>query len=412
MVIASDFLTEYRYKIQAAGSPLVVPSNTGGQRLRRKSSFQITPSYAKFMSEEVLFHGQRVTMGDGMLGVTGNIAGELACNSYTDFFAAAHRGPWAAGATSGAQTNIAATISGNILTLTRAAGSFLTDNFKVGDIVRQTGWTTTATTNNAKNGRILTLTATVMTIADLQGATTPFAAKVAGDSVTVAVTGKKLVMAQTNQTNDLFYMEEWKPDITASKQYLGMGVTSYRIGLQPSGIASIDFGLAGIQPFPSTNTAFFASPASAATNDAMSGPSGKVRVGGVDLGVLTSFDLTVNTGLTPISVVGSRVSPDMIRGSYDISGSFSVYQENMVLEDAFLAATELPVVFYLVQNQTAASPGFAIKLDRTKLTTNTPSTNSNASVRSFNFGGLLLTTGGAGTNNDASTVVIQDTDVP
>jgi hypothetical protein len=65
---------------------------------------------------------------------------------------------------------------------TRAAGSFLTDGFRVGSLVNWTGWTAPATGNNNRYFIITALTALQMTGIFLDG--TPVVAKAAGDNVT------------------------------------------------------------------------------------------------------------------------------------------------------------------------------------------------------------------------------------
>jgi small-conductance mechanosensitive channel len=61
---------------------------------------------------------------------------ELSGAAYADFIAAAVRKDFAAGGTTGSSTGLASTATA----VTRASGSFVTDGFKVGDVVNITGF--------------------------------------------------------------------------------------------------------------------------------------------------------------------------------------------------------------------------------------------------------------------------------
>ncbi len=89
----------------------------------------------------------------GVRSVSGSISGELSPGSYADFFAAVIAKDFSAGVTSGTLSYTIAA-SGNFWTVTRAAGSFLTEGFKAGRVVRITAAGGNAA-NVGKNLRIL-----------------------------------------------------------------------------------------------------------------------------------------------------------------------------------------------------------------------------------------------------------------
>ena len=398
------------YKKETAGTPNVAPGATGAQIIRRvESTFNLRKQ--TYQSEEIRTDYQLADFRHGSRSVEATLRGELAPNTYADFFAAACGAAWATGATSGALTSIAATVSGNILTLTRAAGSFLTDGFKVGDVVRQTGWTTTATANNAKNGRILTLTATVMTIADLQGATAPFAAKVAGDSVTVSVTGRKLLIPQTGFTDDSFWFEEWQPDLNLSEQFGGCSVSRIALNLQANGITSIEIGFLGYD-MTTAGTAYFTSPTAAGTSGVLAAPNGRLRVGGADVATVTSLSLTLETGVTNAQVVGANITPDIFLGRKIVTGNFSSYFEDGALRDAFINESNIALQSYLVGSTAANAPLFGMKLDNLKLGQADKTDGQQGLMRNYNFQALLNGSGGAGTATDLTTIAFQDSEIP
>jgi hypothetical protein len=410
MPIAIGVNKRLAFKKETAGTPNTAPGATGAQVVRRvESSFSLRKQ--AYQSEEIRTDYQLADFRHGARSVEGSIRGELAPNSYADFFAAACGAAWATGATTGALTTIAATVSGNILTLTRAAGSFLTDGHKVGDIVRQSGWTTTGTANNAKNGRILTLTPTVMTIADLQGAPAPFAAKASGDSVTVSVTGRKLLIPQTGHTDDSFWIEEWHPDTLLSEQFGGCSVQRLGLNLQANGITQIDIGFLGYD-MVTAGAAYYTTPTAAGTAGVLAAPNGRLRVGGVDVATVTSLQMTLETGLTNAQVVGSNITPDLFPGRKIVTGSFSAYFEDGALRDAFINESNIALQSYLTGSTAANSPCFAFKIDNLKLGQADKTDGQQGIIRNYTFQAILNAAGGAGTATDLTTIAFQDTEIP
>ena len=106
------------------------------QQLRRVTS-TLDLNKDTYQSEEIRPSMQRADFRHGIRSVAGAINGELSCGTYQGFMESVLRAAASAQITTGAQTNItAAVVSGATGTFTRAAGSFITDGFKVGMVVR------------------------------------------------------------------------------------------------------------------------------------------------------------------------------------------------------------------------------------------------------------------------------------
>jgi hypothetical protein len=157
-----------------------------GSRLMRRVTSNFNLKKETFQSNEIRTDYQMADFRHGVRSVDGTVSGEFSPGSYADLFAAALAKAFVAGvAITGAAITIAA--SGSQYTLTRGAGSYLTDGFKIGDITRITAGTGLNADSLNKNLLITALTATVATVSVLNTSTlTP----AAGTAVSYSVTGK------------------------------------------------------------------------------------------------------------------------------------------------------------------------------------------------------------------------------
>ena len=166
-------------------SALGTKATAGSAQEYRRVTSTIDLQKQTYQSNEIRPSMQRSDFRHGIRSVGGAINGELSCGTYQQFIESVLRAAASTAATTGAQTNITAAVtSGAEGTFTRAAGSFLTDGFKIGMVVRASGIATTGVPNNAHNCLITSLTALVMTGVMLDGVA--FGAKAAGDTVTIA----------------------------------------------------------------------------------------------------------------------------------------------------------------------------------------------------------------------------------
>jgi hypothetical protein len=278
-------------------------------------------------------------------------------------------------------------------------------------VVRWSGWATTGLANNGRNYRIVTLTATQMTVADLNTNTATVAAKTAGDSVTCVVAGKKCLVPLSGHTNDSFFFEEWHPDVTQSERFGGCRVGQLDIGFPASGMATIGAQFTGIDMATGT-AAYYTSPSAATVTGVLAAVNGKLRVGGTDIATVTQLAVSVNANLSTAQVVGSNISPDVFVGSVVVNGSFSAYFQDGGLRDNFVNEDEISLFSYLTADNTNGSPFMGIYMPRIKLGQSQKADGQQGIVRSYSFQALLPTSGGAGTSVDQSTIVVQDSQVP
>lgn len=379
---------------------------TGGQLLRRvQSNFKLDK--ATYESEEIVSHQQSTGSRHGVQSVTGKINGLLSPGTYKLFMASAVRKDFAAGSTSGAQTNItAAAVGANGGTFTRAAGSFITDGFRVGDVVRWTGWTTTGTANNSHNMLITALTATVMTVITLDAVAV--GAKASGDSVTATVTGKKAVAPLTGHTDDIFTFEEWYPDVAQSEQFVDCKLNSMQVDMPASGNCKVNFDFVGLKRTRNT-TQQMTTPAAETTTTILASVSGALIVNGAEVVNVTSVQLSVDEGASADGpVVGSDFSPDISRGRTKVTGSFAAYFSDASLQALYEAETVLNLVIVVAADSSAAADFVAFNCGRVKLGGDAPDDGEKGIMRTFPFVAEINSAGGAGLANDQTILSIQD----
>jgi hypothetical protein len=370
-------------------------TDSTGKILRRVSA-DINLVKNTFESNEIRTDYQIVDFRHGSRRVEGSIEGELSCATYELPFAALLRGSWASGVTTGTVITIAAADEG---TFTRSAGSYVTDGFKVGDVIDVSGFTTAA-----NNGRFLVsaVSATVLTVT-----ATTLVDEVEGDSVTIAVAGKKLQVPSTGHTNDSFTIEQlYEMGATdVSELAVGCKFSTCSINVQPGGMTTVSFGVLG-KDMDSDSTAYFQSPTAQTTTGVLAGPQGSILLDGAEIAVVTGYSVEIDGGAEVGEVVGSLTTPDIFVGPVRVSGQVTAYFLNDALWDAFKDEDELSLILRL---DSAADETFAIKLPRIKLGGNTKDDPATGGiVQTIPFTALKYVGSG---NVEGSTIVFQDSEL-
>ena len=129
---ASDIFRQLAYKVESTYG--TAPAASGAQLLRRVGS-TLDLDKDTYQSNEVRTDYQIADYRHGVRRVAGQVSGELSAGTYKDFVAALLKRDFAAvTAITGASITIAG--SGPTYTLTRGAGSWLSDGIKNGDVIR------------------------------------------------------------------------------------------------------------------------------------------------------------------------------------------------------------------------------------------------------------------------------------
>lgn len=404
MAIATGIAKKLYYKKESALN--TAPGPTGAQSLRRVTS-DLNLTKQTYQSQEIRDDYQVADYRHGARAVQGSINGELSPGTWADFLAANLRKAWASGSTT---SSSGITASATPPHFVRATGSWLSDGFKVGDIVRWSGFPSPATANNARNYRITALTALNMTVADLNAATATVTALASGPGVTVTATGKKLWVPSSGHTDDSFWIEHWHSDILQSEQFGGCKVATQALNLPATGMATINTSFLGMD-MTTAALAYFTNPTSPTTTGVMAAVNGRLRIGGSDIATVTGISLNINGNMTNGQVVGSNISPDIFEGRVIVSGQFAAYFQDGTLRDSFINESEISIEAVLTATNANNSPFFGIVIPRIKLGSANMNDGEGGLIRTYDFMALKNVAGGAALDTLDTTISIQDSEV-
>lgn len=401
MPIAKGISKQVAIKKETTYGTLAGPT---GARLLRRVTSDFNLAKETYSSNEIRTDYQMADFRHGVRSVEGSLSAEFSPGSYSDLFAAALAKAFVSGvAITGAGITVAA--SGSQYTLTRGAGSYLTDGFKVGDVVR----ITLATGLNAdclnKNLLITALTATVATVSVLNGTTmTP----AAGTTVSVSVTGKKTFVPTTGHTSDSFTVEEFYADIAQSEVFTGCKVNTIGVSIPASGMSTLDFGFMGKDLAQTGTSQYFTTPTALGTSGVFAGVNGVVVFNGTPVALITDASVNINRNIANATVLGSNSIAEAFDGRCIVDGSVSLYFVDAVAKDTFKNETEVSLIFTLTTNNTAASDFVSITIPRAKINSAAKADAEQGITMSCDFQALLATAGGTGTASEATTIVVQD----
>lgn len=408
--IASGISKLLVFKKQVALGTMATNIASSGQYLRRTMS-TLDKKKATYTSKEIRPSQQRSDFRHGVVGVDGTISGEVSVGTYQQFEESVNRSLSVTAITSGAAatTFAAATTTGASGTFTRTAGSWLTDGFKIGMVIRTSGWVAPATANNATNMYITALTATVMTVARLDKQ--PVVTKVAGDSVTFTEVGKHHSTAVANQTRDYYTIEHNFSDIQQSEVFTDCVITQMDVKLPGSGMMGCDYIVKGLDMTPNqTAGGYFITPIPTSGGAVLASANGLLYVNGLPVALITGMNFSVKGNHTSIGgIVGSNVEPDVFPGAVTVDGQVTVLFTDNVVRDYFLQETEVGIYCVFTTDNSATAGFKAYSFPRCKMGGANKDDGEKGLVMTMPFTALENSVnGGAGTATQAGTFVIQD----
>lgn len=410
MSIAAGIFKQLAYKVESAYG--AAPGQASGQSLRRVSS---TLDLAKdtYESNEIRTDQQTADFRHGARRVAGPIEGELSAGTWKDFMAAILKRDFAAVT---AMTGLGLTIAGSgpTYTVTRSAGSYLTDGVKVGDVVRLSVGSLNAANIN-KNLWVTDIgSATVLTVMPLNGVAMAAEGPIAG--CTVTVTGKKTYTPQTSHTNKSFAFEHWYSDLVQSELFLGCKVEKFTVNLPATGLATTTMDLMG-QDLAETSAKrggvaptaqYFTSPTAATTTGAMAAVNGLVRMGGSSIATITGLSLVIEAPSSGDPVVGSQLVPEKTPGRVRVSGQATVYFDSVTMRDAFVNETEVDILLAFTADNSATADFITFSMPRVKMGGAGKDDGEKGLIQTMPFRALFNSAGGSGVKTEKTTLTIQD----
>lgn len=402
MTIAAGVAKQLKYKVE--GTWGTVPAAASAQLLRRVSS-DLDLKKATYESNEIASHLQRQDLRHGLRRIDGSINGELSPGTYKDFLAASVRRAWTAvTAIAGASITIAG--AGPTYTVTRAAGSFLTDGIKAGQVVRLSVGTFNAA-NSAKNLLVLSLSATVLTVMPLNGVALVAEGPIAGSTVTV--TGK-VTFAPVSAHTDLSYsIEHWYSDLSASEVFSGCKVDQVGIALPASGLATISLKFLG-KDSTDASAEYFTSPTAETTSGILAASNGLLVAQGSRIAYVTGLSIEINNGMSGEPVAGSNTFADITEGSIIVRGNMTVLFASTTERDYFRNETEVALIVALTASPAAAASFMTLVMPRIKFTDAARDDGKKSLVSRMPFEALYNSAGGSGVSSEQTTIYLQDSD--
>jgi hypothetical protein len=230
-----------------------------------------------------------------------------------------------------------------------ASGNPITAGFRVGDVIRATGLPDAA--NNGRNLRVAALSSTTITTAE-----TLIVNAAPDTSCSLLRPGKRLinppVLART-----YFTVEEYEGDIDQSTVAQDFIWGSIKFSMAANGLLMADLGGTGtgnIQALTAASSPYYTSPV--ATSDVpFSVVDATIRVGGIDVVELTSFDLTVDIQPSATPTFGSgqqKYAPDVFSGSAQVSMNLTALRKSLAYLQDFIAETQYSLHILAVDNTT------------------------------------------------------------
>lgn len=403
MGTASGVFKQVTYKPETQYG--VMPAAGAAQAMRRTtSSIELTKD--TYQSAEMRPDFQMADFRHGLRKVGGSISGELSAKTYGDFVAAVLKKDFVAGVS---VANASITVGGaaGAWTITRAAGSFLTDGVKVGDVVRLTAGTFNAA-NRDKNILVTAMTATVLTGIVVNASALVPEGPIA--SATLAVVGKKTFTPQTGHTDKSFAIEHWYPDAGAtgaSEVFTGCKVSKITYTLPATGMATVAVEFVGKDMTPGT-AQYFVNPTPVTVTGTMAAVNGVVKVGTATGGTITSATIEITTAQSSEPGIGSNTADQVATGRVIVTGQITAKFDSTALRDAFVNETEVGASLVFTADNSPSSDFVGFTMSRLKINGASKDDGEKVLIQTIPFQALLDVAGGAGKPTEMTTLTVQD----
>jgi hypothetical protein len=331
------------YKAQSAlGTPA---TGAGGKVLRTTGGQGGRLSKQAIESMEVRQDGQSTRGRHGSQRTNGQYTGEYGLGALDDMLAAVMRANWgAADLTITQATMTSATTQAN--SITAAAGSWITQGLRVGDVIQATGLTDAA--NNSKNLRITGLTALVITVAE-----TLIVNAVADTSFSIIRKGRVLINPLAGALIKTYYtFEDHEFAIDSSELFNDIIVGNVGISAAPDGLINWTLGVMGTGKFSSVTGASAPSLTTPTQTTAvpMAATEMTLRLGTSDVVDITAFDIGLDLQPSAPPVIGVY-APDVFQGSLVVNMNLTFLRQDLLKLVDFVAETQQSAHILITENE-------------------------------------------------------------
>lgn len=366
-------------QIQVAYVTEVTPGTTPGTpiaSLLRCTSASLGMERNLIESAELRSDRMISDVRSGMRRIQGDIDTEFSAGSFDDFIEAATGGTWVPTKVLTGNPTLAVTASTR--TITRSAGSFVTDSFANGDYVFFSGFT-----NAGNNGLFKITTVAALTLIMDPTATTLVDEVAAANKMVESFAG----VLKAGTTARSFSIEVGLKNITQYRLFKGCYIDKLAFSVKPNAIAKIKYSILGMDEAVSA-TPMDASPDPALTTKTIDGNSALavIKEGGSTLAYITGVDFVLDNQGKILEVVGSNKGVGVNWGRSKITGTITAYIPDVTMYNKFVNDANSSLEFVLADGTVGS---YSFKLPNVKYTAGKMDvTNEDAMIQSLPFSAL------------------------
>lgn len=393
-----------RYVAMLVQSGIGVPSSGGGGTIIRQTGG--TPgklSKAAIQSKEIRADAQPVKGRHGQQSTVGGpYSTELSIQSVDQIMQAVMRATWDTEITLAAADFTSLSYGANSIVF--ASGNPITKGIRVNDVVELT--VAEDTGNKLKNIRVTAVSATTITTAE-----TLIVDATADTTAVLKRRGRKIINpAAGSLVNRYFTIEEYESDITGSRLFSDCFWKSMKFSMAPNGLIMFEPSWVGTGAIAVTTGAAVLTTPTLIANPPMAALDATLRLGGVDVADITSWDLTVDNGVVAPATVGSKVSPTATPGLNQVTMNITVLQKDMSYILGFLNETAYSLSLKAVDNMVEPKNFININVPNFTLggaDISAPSTAGGVTTQTISIPSALIGHDTTGSGFDDTTVSIQ-----
>lgn len=142
-----------------------------------------------------------------------------------------------------------------------------------------------------------------------------------------------------------FTIERYFEDIGQYHRFTGCEANTFGLNVSPNAMVTATFGIVGAGMSTDTAIVTGATYDPATTSKPMDSFTGTLQEGGGAISVVTEMSLSLENGLEPLYVVGSKTSIGNSIGRATVTGNLTVYFEDSSIIDKFINETETSLQF-------------------------------------------------------------------
>ena len=295
----------------------------------RFNSTDVARTTEQIESEEIHPSRQVVKARQGAYHIAGNIVAELTFGSHDYLMQAAFQNTWTSQVTM-TETTLSAAASDN--SFNDSGTAFISNGFKVGDLVTITGFTGDPA-NNIIDAKITVLTTGKMTIGGTDGDV--IVDDAAGESVTIKTAGDYLEVASTIPTIALLKRNE---DTSVDVLFRHNRVSDLAFAIVLAKSAEITVNVIGesMENYTVPGGSTFAT---ATTTEMMVPTIGYMQDAETAITYLTDYNVQFTNNMSPNPSLFQRPAHSVQNGVFKASGSLTAYQPDSTLLDKFIDET-------------------------------------------------------------------------